>query len=112
MFLLLLLLLLLLQVTSLLSLLTPSLARLAIVGQKFSELCSTVEPWYEASYHTAKIEQARLDAWAAAPLHPDLFLPDRNPYIPSHFHLADRDTGDTGQPCILHQVSHPLGTFC
>ena len=95
-------------ITSLLSNLTTDTVRVAVVAQQFGPECVTEEPWYGAKFVTRPLEQDKLAAWAAAPLHDRLRLPDRNDFIPTDFSLVERDSlSQATHPTILHK--DPMG---
>merc|ERR550532_2150121 len=92
------------QITSLLDRLTPSLARVTVVGRCFAYQCEREEQWYGAKYSLRCIPKEQKEAWASAPLHNKLHLPDPNEFIPTDFSIAPRDVDATdNHPSVLHE---------
>ena len=91
-------------ITDLLDQLTPSLARLTVVGRCFADQCDQEEKYYGAKYSLRCIPKEQMEAWATAPLHDNLHLPEPNEFIPTDFNLAPRDVhAMSNLPSVLHE---------
>lgn len=90
-------------ITDLLDKLTPAAVRVAVVGQQFADRCSREEEWYGAKFHTEKLEEGKVAAWAAVELDSRLSLPEKNHFIPTDFTVVARDEGAAAHPTILHR---------
>ena len=71
--------------------LTPSTARIAVVGKSNKSKVTLKEKWYETEYHVEDIPQEKIDAWTTTPANDALVLPEPNEFIPKNLEICSVD---------------------
>lgn len=91
-------------IEDLMSKLTPSKARIIVVGQQCSPLTNAEERWYGTKYGVHKIEASILEYWSSADLNSNLQLPEPNPFIPTNFDLLPIDSDVDTFPTVIYDT--------
>jgi len=91
------------QISSLLDHLTPDRVRVAVIAQKFKDICDSEEQYYGAKYKVEKIDNSKIETWKSCSLNPKFRLPDKNEFIPTNFDLKARDGYPSDHPTIIQE---------
>jgi len=65
--------------------LNPDNLRIMVVSKDFDTSNSLLEPWYKIPYTSTPIDEKLIYTWKNLTLHPELFLPTLNPFVPTNF---------------------------
>lgn len=66
---------------------TPTNGNILVAGKFVSEKTVMKEKWYGTPYFVEDVPTEKLEKWNSTPCHPDLHLPEQNPFIPTKFDL-------------------------
>ncbi|KAF2362602.1 Peptidase M16 N-terminal [Trinorchestia longiramus] len=85
-------------ISSMLELLTPEKARLAVVGKQVAAKTTKTEKWYGTQYELEPVPEAMLEQWRNSGRNPALALPKPNPFIPENLELCTHSEGVSPLP--------------
>ncbi len=69
------------------------------------------EPWLGAEYTVKAIPKDWMARWARAPLHPNIHLPEPNPFTPTHLGLVTTDAKETVLPMLISESAFGAAYF-
>jgi secreted Zn-dependent insulinase-like peptidase len=96
-----------------LNLLNPRNFNVTLINQHFenaSDMEWRQEPWYGTTYAAEKLSESYLTALENLELHPELNLPEPNPFIASDFELR-RQKQDQEYPVLLVDLPYLRAWF-
>ncbi|MCH9620937.1 MAG: Protease 3 [Chlamydiia bacterium] len=89
----------------LLAFLLPQNACITVFGKQHDthRTANKEETWTKASYSVSKISDEVLLSWGQAPPHPDIYLPNPNPFISKHQKLINEAVSPIQDPVLIVQ---------